>query len=64
MHAQFHHVSLLARHGQENQSFYTKLLGLRFVKNTVNQDNNRMPHYFMAIIKARRKLSNFLSCPY
>ena len=46
MHAQFHHVSLLARHGQENQSFYTKLLGLRFVKNTVNQDNNRMPHYF------------------
>lgn len=46
MHAQFHHVSLLARHGQENQAFYTKLLGLRFVKNTVNQDNNRMPHYF------------------
>lgn len=46
MHDQFHHVSLLARHGQENQSFYTKLLGLRFVKNTVNQDNNRMPHYF------------------
>lgn len=42
----FHHVSLLARHGKANSDFYTQQLGLRFVKNTVNQDNHRMPHYF------------------
>ncbi|MGC6767350.1 VOC family protein [Enterococcus sp. LJL128] len=39
-----HHVSLLTRHSKENQAFYIKLLGLRFVKHTVNQDNHRMIH--------------------
>ncbi|MGM0213946.1 VOC family protein [Enterococcus sp. AZ109] len=42
----YHHVSLLTRHREENVTFYTKLLGLRFVKNTVNQDNHRMLHYY------------------
>lgn len=42
----YHHVSLLTRHREENVNFYTKLLGLRFVKNTVNQDNHRMLHYY------------------
>lgn len=42
----FHHVSLLTQHRQENLTFYTQLLGLRFVKNTVNQENTRMLHYY------------------
>lgn len=42
----YHHVSLLTRHKEENVTFYTQLLGLRFVKNTVNQDNHRMLHYY------------------
>ncbi|WP_265459706.1 VOC family protein [Enterococcus sp. HY326] len=44
--ATFHHVSLLTRHAQENLDFYTKVLGLRFVKNTVNQENHKMLHYY------------------
>ncbi|MCB5952100.1 VOC family protein [Enterococcus sp. BWT-B8] len=39
-----HHVSLLTRNSSANQSFYIELLGLRFVKHTVNQDNHRMIH--------------------
>lgn len=39
-----HHVSLLTRHSEENRAFYIDLLGLRFVKHTVNQDNHRMIH--------------------
>ncbi|GCF93866.1 glyoxalase [Enterococcus florum] len=42
----FHHVSLLTRHKEENLAFYTDLLGLRFVKNTINQENHRMLHYY------------------
>lgn len=42
----FHHVSLLTRHAKDNVDFYTRLLGLRFVKNTVNQENHRMLHYY------------------
>lgn len=42
----FHHVSLLTRYANDNKNFYTELLGLRFVKNTVNQDNHRMLHWY------------------
>lgn len=42
----FHHISLLTRYKAENLHFYTQTLGLRFVKNTVNQDNHRMLHYY------------------
>lgn len=42
----YHHISLLTRHKEENIHFYTEILGLRFVKNTVNQENHRMPHLF------------------
>ena len=42
----FHHISLLTKDRQENVRFYTELLGLRFVKNTVNQENHRMLHYY------------------
>lgn len=42
----FHHVSLLTKDGEQNSEFYTQVLGLRFVKRTVNQDNHRMYHYY------------------
>ncbi|MGX7131212.1 VOC family protein [Enterococcus songbeiensis] len=41
-----HHISLLTKNSKDNVAFYTKLLGMRFVKNTVNQDNHRMLHYY------------------
>ncbi|EOL47688.1 VOC family protein [Enterococcus caccae] len=41
-----HHVSLLTRYAEENRFFYTTILGLRFVKKTVNQDNHKMLHYY------------------
>ena len=44
--AAFHHISLLTKDRQENVRFYTEILGLRFVKNTVNQENHRMLHYY------------------
>lgn len=42
----FHHISLLTKDSHENVHFYTEILGMRFVKNTVNQDNHRMLHYY------------------
>ncbi len=42
----FHHISLLTRDKETNFKFYTDLLGMRFVKNTVNQDNHQMLHWF------------------
>ncbi|MBO0451351.1 VOC family protein [Candidatus Enterococcus murrayae] len=42
----FHHISLLTKDRHENVRFYTEILGLRFVKNTVNQENHRMLHYY------------------
>lgn len=44
--AAFHHISLLTKDRHENVRFYTEILGLRFVKNTVNQENHRMLHYY------------------
>lgn len=46
MHPIFHHVSLLTRFKNQNKNFYTEVLGLRFVMNTVNQENHRMLHWF------------------
>lgn len=41
-----HHISLLTKNSRDNVAFYTQILGMRFVKNTVNQDNHRMLHYY------------------
>lgn len=41
-----HHVSALTAKAPENFEFYTKTLGLRLIKKTVNQDNNSMYHLF------------------
>lgn len=46
MFAPLHHVSLLTRSAEENQFFYTTILGLRFIKKTVNQENHNMLHYY------------------
>ena len=34
-----HHISMLTKNAQQNNQFYTKVLGLRRVKVTVNQDD-------------------------
>ncbi|MET3195009.1 ring-cleaving dioxygenase [Bacillus sp. OAE603] len=41
-----HHVSLLTGKAEKNFEFYTKVLGMRLVKKTVNQDNTSSYHLF------------------
>lgn len=43
---QTHHISLLTRDAVQNVHFYTKVLGMRLVKNSVNQENIRIRHLF------------------
>ncbi len=41
-----HHVSAFTKSARENHFFYTSILGLRFVKNSVNQENTTIRHLF------------------
>jgi glyoxalase family protein len=41
-----HHVTAIASNPQRNLDFYTKLLGLRFVKRTVNFDDPGTYHFY------------------
>lgn len=43
-----HHVSILTGKAEKNYDFYTKVLGMRLVKKTVNQDNTESYHLFYA----------------
>ncbi|PGS47980.1 ring-cleaving dioxygenase [Bacillus sp. AFS041924] len=47
-----HHVSLLTTMPEKNYEFYTKVLGMRLVKKTVNQDNTSSYHLFYGDAKA------------
>lgn len=41
-----HHVSAITANAQDNLHFYTKVLGMRLIKKTVNQDNPSVYHLF------------------
>lgn len=41
-----HHISMITKNAQQNNDFYTKVLGLRRVNITVNQDSPNMYHLF------------------
>jgi len=41
-----HHVTATVNDAQEDYDFYTKTLGLRLVKKTVNFDNNEVYHFY------------------
>lgn len=41
-----HHISMLTKDAKINNHFYEKILGLRRVKKTVNQDDPSMYHLF------------------
>lgn len=41
-----HHVSAMTANAKENYHFYTKVLGLRLIKKTVNQDDPSVYHLF------------------
>lgn len=43
-----HHVSAITANALDNFTFYTKVLGLRLVKKTVNQDDTSVYHLFYA----------------
>ncbi|WP_138420315.1 ring-cleaving dioxygenase [Aquibacillus sediminis] len=43
-----HHVSAITANAKDNYDFYTKVLGMRLVKKTVNQDDTSMYHLFYA----------------
>ena len=42
----FHHLTAITKDAEKNKIFYTDTLGLRLVKQTVNQDNLTDPHLF------------------
>lgn len=44
----FHHLTAVTADAPRNHHFYTKVLGLRLVKKTVNQDDVRAYHLFYA----------------
>ena len=41
-----HHVSAITRSGKKNYDFYTKVLGMRLVKKSVNQDDISVNHLY------------------
>ncbi|GIP24486.1 ring-cleaving dioxygenase [Paenibacillus sp. J22TS3] len=41
-----HHVSAITANASQNYEFYTKVLGLRLIKKTVNQDDTGVYHLF------------------
>ena len=41
-----HHISAIVGHPQENVDFYAGILGLRFVKKTVNFDDPGTYHFY------------------
>lgn len=43
-----HHVSMVTSDAKKNVAFYTKVLGMRMVKKTVNQDDVSVYHLFYA----------------
>jgi len=43
-----HHVTATVNDAQEDYRFYTRLLGLRLIKETVNFDNERVYHFYYA----------------
>src|SRR5687767_15467429 len=44
----FHHLTAVTADAPRNHDFYTRVLGLRLVKKTVNQDDVRAYHLFYA----------------
>ena len=43
-----HHITLITGDAPRNVDFYTRVLGLRLVKKTVNQDDPTVYHLFYA----------------
>jgi glyoxalase family protein len=43
-----HHVSAITAKAKENYNFYTKILGMRLVKKSINQDDTSVYHLFYA----------------
>jgi glyoxalase family protein len=46
--AGIHHITAICSTTQENYDFYTKILGLRFIKKTVNYDDPSTYHFYYA----------------
>ncbi len=41
-----HHITAIAGNAKRNHSFYTRILGLRMVKKTVNFDDPETYHFY------------------
>ena len=41
-----HHITAIAGYAKRNYDFYTKVLGLRFIKKTVNFDDPKTYHFY------------------
>lgn len=44
--AGIHHITAIAGNAQRNYDFYTKVMGLRFLKKTVNFDDPHTYHFY------------------
>ena len=51
-----HHVTAITGDAPGNVDFYTRVLGLRLVKKSVNQDDPTVYHLFYADEAAKRRL--------
>lgn len=54
-----HHISVLSSSAKEAYDFYHKILGMKLILNTVNQDDNSMIHLFLEM-KAGKLVLNLL----
>ncbi len=52
-----HHITAIAGNAQRNYNFYTKTLGLRLVKKTVNFDDPRLTIFITEMKKVIREPS-------
>ena len=60
----FHHLTAITKDAEKNKTFYTDTLGLRLVKQTVNQENLTDPHFFYGDYKGTPgTILTFSSCP-
>ena len=57
--AGLHHISSMVKHPQENIDFYTNVLGLRLVKQTLNYDDKEGFHFYFSDGEGQSPLSTF-----
>jgi len=61
--AGIHHITAISGDAKQNLEFYTRVLGMRLVKRSVNQDDPGTYHLFYADADGHRHRSDVLPFP-